>query len=187
METNDRIILRKLKQGDYFTFEFVFKKYQPKLFAIAFRIVKDEEKAHEIVHDVFLKLWANRKQIEVKKTLEAYLVVKVKSYSINAFRLKMKDKNLVSEIDIEFYNLETTYYQDEQITQHMNSENLKDRYLKAVSELPDQQQLVFKLSRMEGYTAQEIAKKINIARRTVETHIYQALKTIKSKLKDLLN
>ena len=180
-------MLKKLKKGDYITFELLFKEYQPKLFAIACRILKDSEKAHEIVHDVFLNIWNNHKTIEIKKTLEAYLVVKVKGYSLNALRKNVKEKNLISETEISFFKLETEFYQNEDITSKMISDNLFNRFEEAMKDLPDQQQIIFRLSRIEGLTAGEIAEKTNTSKRTVETHIYNALKNLKIKLQDLLD
>ena len=56
----------------------------------------------------------------------------------------------------------------------------------AIEELPDQCKSIFKLSRISGLKNQEIADKLDISVRTVETQIYRALKILKSRLKDYL-
>ena len=55
-----------------------------------------------------------------------------------------------------------------------------------IEELPTQCKSIFKLSRINGLKNQEIADKLDISVRTVETQIYRALKTLKSRLKDYL-
>ena len=55
-----------------------------------------------------------------------------------------------------------------------------------IEELPDQCKSIFKLSRINGLKNQEIADKLAISVRTVETQIYRALKILKSRLKDYL-
>lgn len=55
-----------------------------------------------------------------------------------------------------------------------------------IEELPDQCKSIFKLSRINGLKNQEIADKLDISVRTVETQIYRALKILKSRLKDYL-
>ncbi|WP_287620839.1 sigma-70 family RNA polymerase sigma factor [Parabacteroides sp.] len=55
-----------------------------------------------------------------------------------------------------------------------------------IEELPDQCKSIFKLSRISGLKNQEIADKLDISVRTVETQIYRALKILKSRLKDYL-
>ena len=54
-----------------------------------------------------------------------------------------------------------------------------------IEELPDQCKSI-KLSRINGLKNQEIADKLDISVRTVETQIYRALKILKSRLKDYL-
>ena len=55
-----------------------------------------------------------------------------------------------------------------------------------IEELPDQCKSIFKLSRINGLKNQEIADKLDISVRTVETQIYRALKILQSRLKDYL-
>ena len=62
-------------------------------------------------------------------------------------------------------------------------EELPDLYKR---QLPDQCKSIFKLSRINGLKNQEIADKLDISVRTVETQIYRALKILKSRLKDYL-
>ena len=61
-----------------------------------------------------------------------------------------------------------------------------ERITENTIELPDQCKSIFKLSRINGLKNQEIADKLAISVRTVETQIYRALKILKSRLKDYL-
>jgi RNA polymerase sigma-70 factor (ECF subfamily) len=58
--------------------------------------------------------------------------------------------------------------------------------MKITEILPEQCRETFKLSRFEGLKNQEIADKLNISVRTVETQIYRALKILKENLKDYI-
>ena len=55
-----------------------------------------------------------------------------------------------------------------------------------IERITDQCKSIFKLSRINGLKNQEIADKLDISVRTVETQIYRALKILKSRLKDYL-
>jgi RNA polymerase sigma-70 factor, ECF subfamily len=182
MDKGEKLILKRIRQGDQQTFELVFNKYHPKLFKLAVHILKEKETAAEIVNDVFVSLWENRKEVEIKKNLEAFLVVKVKSYAINALRKKIKGLSNTSESHFGLLQLEIYYYQDEDITQKIFSENLYRQFMDIIGRLPEQQQKIIKMSRLEGLTANEIAEKTNLSKRTIETHIHQALKFIKTGL-----
>ncbi|MCD4792001.1 MAG: RNA polymerase sigma-70 factor, partial [Bacteroidales bacterium] len=49
-------------------FEEVFKTYFKPLTAFAFKFVKDTDDAKSIVHDVFMKLWEKRDNIDMSKS-----------------------------------------------------------------------------------------------------------------------
>jgi RNA polymerase sigma-70 factor (ECF subfamily) len=48
-----------------------------------------------------------------------------------------------------------------------------------VSSLPEQQRKIFQLSKEQGLSSDEIAKELNLSKRTVENHLYRALKYLK--------
>jgi RNA polymerase sigma-70 factor (ECF subfamily) len=62
--------------------------------------------------------------------------------------------------------------------------DLENSIYSIIDTLPLQQQQVIRLSRIEYLSHEEIAEKLNISLRTVENHIYRALKTIKKRLED---
>ncbi|MEM9866461.1 MAG: sigma factor [Bacteroidota bacterium] len=59
-------------------FETIYRKYYRKLFGVAFGILKQQEKAEGIIHDVFLSVWERRDQINIDTSLEGYLMTSVK-------------------------------------------------------------------------------------------------------------
>ncbi|MBN2212606.1 MAG: RNA polymerase sigma-70 factor [Bacteroidales bacterium] len=185
MDIDETIILQKLKEGDCFTFEHLFKIYHPRLFSFARRILKDDSLAQEAVHDVFMRLWNRKEKIILRSSLGAYLVASTRNQCINILRMKKNEPKFMSEADIQMAELEMEYFQDEAILDQLISDDLRERITGIVSELPDQQQQVFRLSRFEGLSSKEISEKLNLSQRTVETHIYLALKTIREKLGNL--
>ena len=48
-----------------------------------------------------------------------------------------------------------------------------------LEKLPKQQQVVFRMSRLEGLNYDEIAEQLNISRNTVKNHLVQAVKNIR--------
>jgi RNA polymerase sigma-70 factor (ECF subfamily) len=52
-----------------------------------------------------------------------------------------------------------------------------------VQKLPKKQQLVFRMSRFEGLSHQEIAQQLSISTNTVKNHLVSSLKFIKEELK----
>ncbi len=185
MDVDETIILQKLKEGDCFTFEHLFKTYHPRLFSFARKILKDDSLAQEAVHDVFMRLWNRKEKIVLRSSLNAYLVASTRNQCINLLRIKKNNPEFLTEADMQIVELEMEYYQDQAILDKLISEDLRERIFEIVHTLSDQQQKVFKMSRFEGLSSKEISKRLNLSPRTVETHLYLALKSIREKLGNL--
>ena len=52
-----------------------------------------------------------------------------------------------------------------------------------VTQMPEQRRKVFHLSKRKGLTNDEIAKKLNISKRTVENQLYRAIAFLKKHIK----
>jgi RNA polymerase sigma-70 factor (ECF subfamily) len=65
--------------------------------------------------------------------------------------------------------------------------SLKEDLENAINELPEQRQKIFRLSRFEQLKHKEIAIKLNISPKTVETQIYRSLIFLRKKLNNYLN
>jgi RNA polymerase sigma-70 factor (ECF subfamily) len=70
--------------------------------------------------------------------------------------------------------------------QWLGFEDLKASISKLVAGLPEKCRLVFQLSRDQGFSQKEIAKQLGIAEKTVESHLYKAIRTLRSELKSFL-
>jgi RNA polymerase sigma-70 factor (ECF subfamily) len=93
-----------------------------------------------------------------------------------------------SSIAIQFREMEINYYQaTEESFQKMNAAELANKIEQSISTLPEQCRLTFELSRNEGMKSADIAKKMDVSVRTVETQIYRALKVLKESLREYLS
>lgn len=142
----------------------------------ACEILHDRMHAEDIVHDVFLQLYEKKLDKKIKSITGNYLYRAVYSRCINALehknvRLK-HDKNIHDEIHADPENpLEIVKYIE-----------FERKFHDAMELLPARCRQVFTMSRIEGLKNKEIAEQLSISKRTVETQISQALKTLKKRL-----
>lgn len=145
----------------------------------SFRIVKDYQRAEDIVQDVFVKLWQNFDKVKHQDNLNSYIHTSIKNSSLNYLRDQKPDvKNTVS---IESSNLEI---HEEDYTQD-NGEHLTKLH-QAVDNLPENWREAFILSKYEKLKYYEIAEKMKISVKTVEKYISKALKTLRLNLKNVI-
>jgi len=160
-------------------FEFIFKAYSPRLMAFARKFVEDGSVAEDIIQDVFLKVWINRKTIE-EETFQSYLFTLVRNACMN----HIKHKRIADNYSINIQDAvkeEGLYYADFFSDPfHQTIFNEINQEIETVIEgLPDQTRKIFRLSRFEGMKNSEIAKLLHISIRTVEKHNTRALQKLK--------
>ncbi len=154
--------------------ENIFHQYYSPLCNYATKIISDNTIAEDIVQDLFIQLWENKKLENIENT-ERFLLRSTKYKCIDYLRTKRID----NEISLE--NLpEIIYTEDNDI----NEEDIEPLLQYYTSKLPPKTREVFLLSRKSGLTYKEIANDLNISVKTVENQMSRALRIMRELLKD---
>src|SRR5690606_18510329 len=98
--TSDSILVEKLRKGDIEAFDVVFEKYGKRLFGFAMKYLKSKEETEELVQDVFLKIWENRKTLKKDSSLKSYLFTITYHDICKSFRKKQLHKKLKEEMGL---------------------------------------------------------------------------------------
>ena len=174
----DHILLERIRRGDKDVFHQMFVRYYSPLCEYASQIVSDTD-AEELVQDVMLFIWENRKYLVVEKSLKSYLFVSVKNRCYNAIRDRRSRKRIQNILYEKLKDQieDTDYYMLNELA--INIE-------KAIEELPEGYRETFKMSRFGEMSNTAIAKQLGVSVKTVEYRITQSLKILRVKLKDYL-
>jgi RNA polymerase sigma-70 factor (ECF subfamily) len=176
----EEVLIQRLINGDQTAFELLFRFYYPGLVTFASQIVLNQEDAEEIVQDFFLKLWAKRNDIRNSNSLKGYFFTSIKNSSLNFLKKEKISEKIRSEFKYLTEN-DRLYNPDLFVVSELQS-----RIKEAFGKLPPRANEIFKLSRFRGLSNDEIAEKLNISKRTVETQISNSLKILRVELKDYL-
>ena len=144
-------MLHGLIIGDEETYIFLFKEYYVSLCSYARRYVGRKDIAEEIVSDTFMKIWENRSTININSSIKAYLFQAVCNNSLNYLR-KLKNENKFETYfqDPKFENIGFAETLEETEEQSLMMDNVTLKIEEAMSQLPPQQQRVFRLKRQDG-------------------------------------
>lgn len=177
----DGDLLKMLVIGNQNAYEELYYRYHDLLYGYIYNKLKDKEEAQDVVHDVLIKLWTNRAQLENVKSLKSYLFTSVRNKAFDFFaQKKISDKYLDS--------LQDALAQYSPTADYTIREKDLDVYIKKqISLLAPKMREVFELSRYEYRSNAEIAELLGISKNTVETQIKRALKVLKYKLTTLLS
>ena len=151
-----------------------------RLFRIAYYYVKREEWAQEIVLDVFMRLWDQRKKLPEINNIEDYCFILTKNASLNYLEKEPKhmpqSSGQLSESTSHTDSPEETLISDE----------LFARYVKALDRLPERCREIFVMSKLKGMKYREIAGALGISQNTVEGQMAIALKKLREELRHCL-
>lgn len=179
MADKDTMYLKGLKEGDRFVFEQIFREYYPVLCNYARRFTHDKAEAEEVVQDFFCKLWDKHPDIQINIALSSYLRKSIVNHCLNHSRRVETERKFIAFSDT-IEDMHGGY-------DHEPGTGLSERIAKALMELPDKRREIFELSRFEGLKYQEIADKLNINIKTVETQMARSLEFMRKYLKDFIS
>lgn len=171
-------IIRRIREGDIGQFESLFRSSYVSLVRYAKTLIKDHDTAEEIVQDLFFRLWQDKEKLNIESSLNGYLFRAVHNKCLHFI-----EHNRV----VERFAEEMSYRQPE--NQESPSDILQYGELQAriagiLERLPERCGQIFYLSRFEGLKYNEIAEKLSVSVKTVESNMGRALKEFRKELKE---
>lgn len=176
---SDETLLQEFQAGNMQAFEDIYKRYKGLLYIHAYKMLRDEDEAKDVVQETFAKLYTKTDVISIKLKLSAYLYTSVRNRILDIIAHKrIKTEYLVS---LEEFLEQGVYTTD----QFIREKELAFQIEREVSLLPEKMRLIFEMSRKANLSHKEIAAQLDISDKTVKKQINNAIKLIKVKL-DLL-
>ena len=172
-------ILKELRKGDHVAFEEIFKRYSRQLFQFALSYLKSKEVAEDIVQEVFVKIWNNRKDIKTDTSFQSYLF----TITLNSVRKYFNQLSRLNELkhDILFeFSGNNPDFDDRSDYQFMLG-----KLEEFIQKMPEKRREVFIKKKIEEKSLKEISEELNITTKTVEYHITEAMRFLKSEFERL--
>lgn len=174
------------EQREETRFEDIYLSYFSKIKYFAKEYVISEEDAENIVQDVFVELWENKKMLNMHMNLIAYLFTTIKNKCLNHLRHKLVVQETASKLQEEYtislrMNLDSLEAFDNNLFSDQDIEKIISRALDTLSE---KCRTIFIMSKIEGKKQKEIAQELNISINTIETQMGIAYKKLRIELKD---
>ena len=171
----DSELLYRLKEGDRDAFNTVYWRYSPKVYNTVLYLLNDADLAEDVVQELFLTIWEKHGNILPELNFEAYISTIARNLAYKYVEEALH-KNLPVE-EIRDAKLISSSEEDA-----IEADSLREYIFNVISSFPEMRRKVFIMSRFENLSHAEIAKKLSLSERTVEAHIYQALKELRKVL-----
>ena len=155
--------LKRLKEGNPKAFEQIFLAYYGRVKMFIAAIIKSETDAEDLTQEIFEKLWINRESIDTQKSFRSYMYAIARNTAFNYLKHQNVCKAYVAENpcrDLDVSPEDMMYAEEIRLLIEM-----------AVAGMPEQQQRIYRLSRNECLSNDEISALLNISKKTVENQI----------------
>ena len=168
------------ENDDLNAFQSLHSMYYGKLCDFVFSYLKEKESCEEVISDVFVNVWQKRKELGNIRNIQAYLYTCAKNQSIDLIRknaIRIQPDTNCFEIDIPDI--------DSNLLSPLEMKEFRENLQKAISELPTQCQIIFKMVANDQLSYKEIAEVLNLSRKTVEAQVTIAYKKLTVYLKKI--
>lgn len=170
-------MVKLLKKGDMAAFDAIYNQYCHKLHQFVFMYLKQEQDAEGIVQEVFIKIWQSRSKIDVYASFESFLFTIAYNATMSLLRKRMSETK-----SREYLKSLQQIDPGEQIIDEIQCKELNKKVQTLLTQLTPRQKEIYNLSRVEGLTHKDIARKLNISENTVNNHLVTIIKYLKKNL-----
>ena len=168
---NDFLFTR-IKQGDEKALEKFTKENYLFFCALANRYVNDVQEAEDIVQEVLIRLWENRRHYQDITCLRSFVYTMIRNQSLNLIRNRKRSIQhihlLPEEEENNFFNI-------------LVEEESNRLLFNAINTLAPQSAAIIQLS-LQGLKNEEIARELSISENTVKVLKYRSLKKLRQLL-----
>ncbi len=164
------LILEEISKRNRKVFKTFFNKHYKDLVIYANGYLFDKQGSEDIVQEVYIYIWENAKDLNIKSSLKNYLYAMVRNKCLNYLKsIKITDSYDYLELNVSLITeqvFDSTSDEDKQIVYH--------QILKIVDALPNKMQQIVKLKFLHHYKYAEIAEELGISVNTVKTQLKRA-------------
>ncbi|MDO4462062.1 MAG: RNA polymerase sigma-70 factor [Bacteroidia bacterium] len=197
----DSKLITLIAQGDESAFRELYDNYYTQLSVYANKILADIDVSLDIVQSIFVDIYSERQKLTSVGSIRSYLFQSVHNRCLNELKhqkvVQRHQKRTLQERGMKLSNGQSTMTNNEDTIapdmtldftpeELMEYAELQHKIEQAIAQLPSQCQRIFRMSRIEDKSNDEIAEELGISKRTVETQISKALKHLRDTLLPIL-
>lgn len=170
-----------IRAGDAQALEIMFCVHADALRRFAYRFVRSREAAAEIVQDVFCNVWRTREHFALREEPRAYLFSATRNRALDVMayegvRRRWYEESCIEQLHPDSRRLAAAPDEDAHLAE------LQSAIDDALTQLPARRRLVCHMRWKEGFSPPEIAERLQISLKTVETQITRGLRYLRTRL-----
>jgi RNA polymerase sigma-70 factor (ECF subfamily) len=169
-ETDEQLI-DGIKRDDYVSYSRLFVRYYQSLCRFVYGMTASRHDTEDIVQDVFLYLWNDRKRIHIHENVSGYLYKMAKNRTLNHIRQEINYKTLLENQERKPYEVEEDAAEADEYRMALYD---------CIDRLSTRCREILLMHRIKGFKQKEIAEQLNISLKTVKNQIWISLQKLKT-------
>nr|WP_295864150.1 RNA polymerase sigma-70 factor [uncultured Chitinophaga sp.] len=175
---NEQELLKRLAAGDQAAFTAIYLQYHGGIYTYLLKFTKNPLHTEDLVHDVFLKIWEVREQLDIKSSFAAYLYRLARNTALT----QLNRLTLFDAVRDEVMHRMSLGIHEQSVLNAVEQKQYEELLQRAIDNLPPQRREAFILCRRQGKSYEEAAALMNISRNTFKQHLSLAVKSIRDYL-----
>lgn len=168
-------LLRQVGEDNEPAFRHVFNFYKERFYTASLKMTHSPDLAKEIVQEVFVTLWIKRVRVAAAANPQGYLFTILHNSIYAHFRKLALEKAMKKKI-----GQQTAVMEENPVEDKLLAKEKLEILETVISHLPPQQRIVYKLSKQQGLSRDEIASQLHISPNTVKNHLQEATRFIRT-------
>jgi RNA polymerase sigma-70 factor (ECF subfamily) len=176
---DDAELVGAMARGDADALAALYDRHSALLYAAALRVLRSEGDAEDLLHDVFLEVWAEAGRFDPSRgSVRTWLLVKMRGRALDRLRRDRRRTRLAEQVD----DVERTL-----VRVALSAEASAERRLtlrEALIEVPEDVRVVVESLVVLGLTARELAETLGLPEGTVRSRLARGLSVLERVLSD---
>ncbi|MFW5851205.1 MAG: RNA polymerase sigma factor [Bacteroidota bacterium] len=177
-QTDEKELIYNIQNGSDSAFEHLYAKFYPKMCSFAYMYLHSRDEAEDLVQNIFIKLWESRDSLYITN-IQNYLIRATKNACINSINYKQIHARHHEKIALEIAQTELASISTDS-DKSISSQTIHQ----CIDELPTKTKQVIQLKYLQELSASEISEITQTSKRTVETQIYNGIKSLFTIMKE---
>jgi RNA polymerase sigma-70 factor (ECF subfamily) len=181
---DDRELVRRTLEGDSSTYSSLVRKYQTKVFNMAFSFVRNRETADDLAQEIFIKAYVSLKKFQFKSGFGTWLY----RIAVNHCKDYLRSQQKMKTVPFDSYSERTAIKKDYFVErdQRRREDQVEGLVQRGILAMPEKYKTIIILRDIQGLSYDEIAKILNLSSGTVDSRIHRARKMLRQKLSPYL-